>query len=263
MGYGIPEVWVFVESLRRHYAGDIALLVTSRSPAPLLAYLRSRNVRPIFFDCTFWMVAHVQIGRFVRYADFLRECERPYERIFLTDVRDVLFQSHPFIGSPAGDLTFFLEDSRMTIGQCQSNSTWVQNVFGLEALRQLAGKRIACSGTTMGSHGAILRYLDTLLSYAPPQLTSKLVGTRGEDQGIHNFILHTAALPGIQTSENHAFISNLCHVPPAEIRILPDGISAAGCARPPAIIHQYNYHGETLAFVAREYPLAPAGSPRG
>ena len=33
MGYGIPEVWVFVESLRRHYAGDIALQLMQRLKA--------------------------------------------------------------------------------------------------------------------------------------------------------------------------------------------------------------------------------------
>jgi hypothetical protein len=245
MGYDVRDVRVFVESLRRHYEGPAALLITSRSPPPLLAYLRQRNIRPIFFDCTFWMVAHVQIGRFVRYGEFLRGC----------DVSDVIFQSHPFAGSPAGELVFFLEDARATIGACPSNSFWIQNVFGDEVLKRLSGKRISCSGTTMGSHQAILRYIETLLSYATPELTSRLIGTRGEDQGIHNYMLHTAALPNIRVSENGEFVYTLARVPPAETCVLPGGISVAASGRIPAIVHQYNYHRAALELATRMYPF--------
>ena len=43
--YGIEQVRVFVESLRRHYDGEAILLVSSRSGSELADYLRRRGIR--------------------------------------------------------------------------------------------------------------------------------------------------------------------------------------------------------------------------
>jgi hypothetical protein len=52
----VPDVRVFVESLRRHFRGDVTLLITSRASAPLAKYLMSHGITPIIFDCPYWMV---------------------------------------------------------------------------------------------------------------------------------------------------------------------------------------------------------------
>jgi hypothetical protein len=253
-GYGIKEIWVFVESLRRFYDGDAALLVNSRSPQELFDYLRRHGIRPIYFDCPFWMVPHVQLGRYVRYGEFLRECPGKYSQLLLSDVSDVAFQAHPFAGLPSGELLFFLEDWRLTIDRCPTNFSWVQDIYGADGLTRLWNKRLSCSGTTVGTQAAILHYIDLLLSHAPRKLMEKLVGQRGHDQGIHNYLLHTGALPSVAMVENGEFVWTLYHVPDREIAATDNGFAVATTGKMPAILHQYNFKPAIQAFMARTYP---------
>ncbi|HYV38899.1 MAG TPA: hypothetical protein VE988_24660 [Gemmataceae bacterium] len=253
-GYGIKEIWVFVESLRRHYDGDAAMLVSSRGPDELYEYLRSRNIRAIYFDCPYWMVVHIQVGRYVRYEEFLRECPTKYDKILLSDVNDVVFQANPFAALPEGDLLFFLEDPRMTITQCPSNRQWVHQIYGQEGLTKLFNKRISCSGTTIGVHDSILYYIDHLLTQAKPDILKQITDTKGHDQAIHNYLLYTGVLPEIRTVENGEVVYTLYHVPESEIAVTDKGIAVAATGHIPAIVHQYNFKKNADAYVAQAYP---------
>jgi len=256
-GYDVKEVWSFVESLRRHYDGEVILLVSSRSSPGFIDYLRGRNIQLVYFDCLYWMDTHFQVARYIRYGELLRGSRERYDRVLLTDVGDVFFQAHPFADLPPGDLFFFLEDHHATITVCPSNSMWVQHVYGPEALLRLQSKRISCSGTTIGTHEAILGYIDKLLSHAKPALMSRLGRFSGHDQGIHNFLLHTGAFPGATVFENGGHVYTLAQVPGQDIAVDARGISLAGSARLPAVIHQYNYHAATKTFVEAAFPLPP------
>lgn len=252
-GYAAAHVRIFVESLRHHYDGDAQLVVTSRGPADLLEYLPSRGVVPRFFDTALWMTAHIQVARYARYYEILRESPKRYDRVLLTDVTDVLFQGHPFAGAPEGELLFFMEDERTTIGDSTPNATWVKQVFGDEVLRQLAAKPISCSGTTIGSHTAILRYIELLLKHARPDLMPALKGYKGHDQGIHNFLLHTGAVPA-RAVANGVHIHTLGQVPDADLEVGPDGILGAG-GRPCPIVHQWNYRPAAKAWVEKAWAV--------
>ena len=188
------------------------------------------------------MCTDVQVGRYVRYYEYLRGSAVQYERILFTDVTDVMFQGDPFDGLPDGELLCFLEDHRATIGRCESNSFWVRQIFGEEALRRLSNCRISCSGTTVRiSFTAIESYVEQLLKYAPPKLMLRLRGHRGHDQGIHNFLIHTGALPHARLVENGEHVLTLAHTPPADIKVSSDSILTADGRRAP-IVHQYTRH---------------------
>lgn len=256
MGYGPASVRRFVESLRRHYDGEIGFLVTSRGPnaQALLDYLAQWRVTPHFFDTALWMITDVQVGRYVRYYEILRGASQPYDRVLFSDVSDVVFQAHPFDGAPAGDLLAFLEHPRQTIGACQTNTLWITDIFGADMARQLAPFTVSCSGTTIGSHRAMCAYVEKLLSHAKPPLMMKLQGKRGHDQGIHNMLLHTGALPGVIQVENGTHVFTLGRVPDGEVVLTADAIlTVAG--RKPAIVHQYNYRPAVNAWVETVWPL--------
>ena len=170
-----------------------------------------------------------------------------------TDVSDVIFQAHPFRGLPEGELLFFLEDHRKTIGSCPINSNWVQGVYGPEVLKQLGDKKISCGGTTFGSHDAMLNYLDALLRYARPELMARLASRMGHEQAIHNYLLYNGLLPNVTAVENGEFVYTLGHTPEEEIVITDQGIVVGPTRRLPAIIHQYNYRTTSQAYVARAY----------
>ena len=257
-GYGVAQVRVFVESLRRHYAGDAALVVSPGSDPALFAYLRTHRVRPVFFGAGLWMPYDIQVMRYARYLDFLLTEGAAYDRVFLTDVGDVLFQDDPFARAPAGELVVAMEDPRATIASCPSNSRWILNLYGEDALAQLGPRPISCSGTTLGTRRAMLGYLDVLLAQAHPEALRKLpAGTRGHDQGMHNALLHTGRLPGAVASGNGEFVLTIGHVPDADLDLRADGIALAGQDRLPPVVHQYQYKPATAAHVARLWP-APA-----
>lgn len=253
IGCGLcPEIRVFVESLRRHYRGEIQILVTSKSPPDLIDYLRQWGVTPRLFDSALWMSPHVQLTRYVRYLEILRESQVTYDRILLTDVIDVLFQDHPLTGAPEGDLLFFMEDSRRTIGLCPDNSRWVRQVFGRTVLADLAGEVISCSGTTIGTHAAIVDYLSLLLSHVRPDVMAAVREWRGHDQGIHNYLLHTGAIPRARRIENGIWVHTLGSVPDSEVSVADDSVRTAQGDRCP-IVHQWNYRPEVAAWVSRTW----------
>ena len=249
------QVWLFVESLRRHYDGPVMLLVTSVDSDQLVAYLRSRDVIPVFFDCPYWMAAHIQLARYIRYGEILRGCDRPYDRVLLSDVSDVLFQGHPFATAPAGELLCFLEDGGRTIEQCNSNSVWVKHVFGSPGLARIGNRTVSCSGTTIGSQQAILQYIDLLLSHANPKVVAGLPHVRGHDQGIHNYLLYTGALPLARLVPNGQHVHTVGFVPDSEIGLGPSGTLLSPGGRLCPIIHQYNYKPAALAHISTVYSL--------
>lgn len=246
--YGIDKVRVFVESLRRHYDGPAALVVTSRGPPELLDYLAAHHIDVHFFDAALWMITDIQISRYVRYYEVLRGSSVRYDRILLTDVSDVLFQAHPFAGAPEGDLLFFMEDARTLVGNSEANSMWIEDMFGPQVLAEMKADRVSCSGTTMGSHDAILRYIEKLLHFCKAPLMMKLQGKRGHDQGIHNYILRHRLVEGIRAVENGTHIFTIGRMPEAEIILSDQGILTATGAKCP-IVHQYTYMKKALEWV--------------
>ncbi len=253
--FEIERVRVFVESLRQHYDGEVMILVSSRSGADFVNYLRSKNIRPIFFDCAFWMPIDMQFSRYIRYAEILAEAAEPYDSIMLSDIGDVLFQADPFKNLPAGELLVFLEDDRIRIGQSHQNSTWIEHIYGSEILARLKHECISCSGTTIGNHAAISNYLKLLTWEGRPEKAVKMQrNLRGYDQGMHNVLLHTGALSNARIIPNDQFVWTINNVPDEEIFIDKNGIHTKDGRYPP-IIHQYPYKTKTKAWVVEKFGL--------
>ena len=248
------DVRPFVESLRRFYRGDVMMLVTSKGSAALVDYLRSREIIPVFFDCQIWMVMQVKLARYVRYGELLRAADKQYARILLTDASDVLFQADPFANLPDDELLCFLEDPVRTIGQCPDDSLWIQQIFGPAILERLKDFEISCSGTTIGTHAAIVQYIDLLLQPAKPNLMAKLMNFRGHDQGIHNYLLRTGALPQARLIPNGEQVYTVGSVKDSDITLASGGVILAPGARACPVVHQFTYKPALLAHVRAAYP---------
>lgn len=86
-------------------------------------------------------------------------------RVLLADSRDLLFQRDPFTieADPTRPLDIFLEDYLRNFRNSGINMGHVVPCFGEEAVRRLlllpAPRPVSCSGVTMGSYAAVLRYL--------------------------------------------------------------------------------------------------------
>ena len=180
------------------YAGA-AVLFVGPDDVPALAPLAVRHPG---FSIRVLPKADRQLAlqRFDAMRAFLREIDAAATagRVLLSDARDVLFQRdwtrHPALAS--GDaLWVFAEDE--TIGNCRFNSSWLAQIDA--ALPSaLAHQRILCSGTTIGTGAGILAYLDAMVAVADVLVAAGRAQQTGQDQGNHNFLVHTGRLAALR-----------------------------------------------------------------
>mmetsp|Transcript_33046 Transcript_33046/g.60605 ORF Transcript_33046/g.60605 Transcript_33046/m.60605 type:complete len:314 (+) Transcript_33046:465-1406(+) len=143
-------------------------------------------------------------------------------RIFVSDVRDVYFQSNPFnfdassswsttdagAGGDGGDgddtirrgnkqqqhqtsLQVFAEDpSEFTIATQTSNARWIRETKGEKVLEEIGHNPIVCSGTTLGGAVAMESYLRAIIE----EFDNTQCDIDGCDQGLHNYLLYSGRL---------------------------------------------------------------------
>ena len=118
----------------------------------------------------------------------------PDSRIMLTDSRDVLFQANPFSALEQGKEQLVLSLESRGIEPGDITYTWLVDVYGKSTTESWRGKPISCSGTTMGSKKRIIEYLE-LMNLEILRHRNRISHTIGYDQGIHNYLLYSGALP--------------------------------------------------------------------
>jgi hypothetical protein len=127
----------------------------------------------------------------------------PTSWILLSDFRDVFFQANPFQYRPyewnSYQLVAFQETHPVkTIKRCKHNSNWVKLCYGRKGLQTIGSNTVSCSGTVMGIPSAITAYsilmVDQIRSKVRGYGNDECLGTRGIDQGFHNWLLYTDQL---------------------------------------------------------------------
>jgi len=191
------------------------------------------------------LVINTHSSRFLQYVDFLKNQGVEYDKIMLTDVRDVCFQADPFARIPADQLWMFQEQGPETLGSQPRNRRWVEATFGRKVLRQIAHQPIICSGVTIGGAANILGYLDAM----EPELI-KRTPIYIPDQGIHNAMAYTGAFDHL-----HPVIVKNGDGPVLTVGLMTEAqfqwnaagqlVDAAGV--PYAVIHQFDRHPKLVA----------------
>jgi hypothetical protein len=254
VGLSVAEVRVFVESLRAvGYTGDVALLV--RWPGlPVRRYLRSRRVRsmPIVQVRSFSRSVHAR--RYAIYAAYLRARLEQYDQVLLSDVRDVVFQRHPFEGITSSKCHFFLEGDKQTIGEDPTNSRWVRGCATHDQVEAVAACRISCSGITIGGTRAILVYLDRMADRIRDihfRIYRKI--GHGYDQAIHNLLVHLSPdIDGIIV-QNNGHIATMALEPQSLYRLDAAAQIHTADGHLPAICHQYDRFADFRAAIEARY----------
>lgn len=183
----------------------------------------------------------VWCARYFLYLDYLRARPDSYRRVMITDLKDVVFQRNPFEAEPDAPLSCFLESRRHCIGTCAINRRLVETAYGTEEVARLADRPISCSGVTIGSQAGMLEYL-RLMTRALMRLRRQYGGL---DQGVHNHLLHTGAIPGVKAVENdEGAVMTLGYVRPEEMRFDEEGRLLDRHGRVVPVLHQYDRHPE-------------------
>lgn len=175
--------------------------------------------------------------RYRLYREYLRTHDESFERILLTDVRDVLFQSDPFAFAWSPGINATLEAPGMTIGRCPHNSHWVENHLGPQALDFLRDEPISCSGTTVADQETLLEYLDAMIE----QSTGFSPGNNmaGFDQAIHNILIRKEFDSKTTFHDNAGPILTLGYHP-GEPECDASGLVLNASGKPAVIVHQYD-----------------------
>lgn len=125
--------------------------------------------------------------RFLRYLSYLQQ--NPYQRVLISDVKDVLFQRDPFQVLPASGLAVGMEAQNKTIASEPWNAHTIGLVYGPRVLEQIGASPVSCSGVTSGDRNSMLRYLELM---AAEILSLSFRATwQPLDQAPHNYILWT------------------------------------------------------------------------
>ncbi|KAH8098319.1 hypothetical protein JL720_1258 [Aureococcus anophagefferens] len=220
---------MFVGSLRKAgFAGDVALSVSPEKEMKrhVAAYLKNQHVLayPFKFTCggprgrkllvtpggcvlDDWYRDRdargprpLAISRYEMYETWLRQYSAESYVLDL-DTRDTFFQADPFLplaarrsaADHAKDLYVFEEDGLKTTGTCKWNKGWLRC---FEAAKwhtpETWTQPVRCSGSTLGSRDAMLKYVDAMLSASDEWLCHRTKGIPS-DQGYHNYLILSGA----------------------------------------------------------------------
>jgi hypothetical protein len=253
--YTKKDIAPFVRSLRgTGYTGDIVLWVSNLDSETRDFFTEHGVHSEFFWDITF-VPFHFMLSRNFSYYSWLRAMEnrnRYFDRIFLTDVRDVVFQSDPFTAAPPGELVVFLEDQSATLDTCPYDAYWVRSSAGKHVFDELRGRRISCAGTVLGTWTGILRYLLQIqLGAFECAIPARLL--EGIDQGIHNVLLYRNRLRSATVVENGEHVFTMGTVPQRNVIVTPENKIADRRGRVCPVLHQYDRHPSVRDMLSHLY----------
>lgn len=210
---------------------------------PICRRLIAGTSNPALVQFTAKWFQNLSILRFFFYRSFLRRNPGKYQFVFLTDLRDVVFQADPFRDVAPGELRVFLEEPWLRQGKDINSCRWLSELFGDEIVRQLADTTLICSGTIMGDSRRMQEYLDVFMLALS---RARSVMRMGMDQGLHNYLLYTGLMEEVTMCANRECeVLTMGLINPGEV--LPRDSAARfidAMGRPYPVLHQFDRHPE-------------------
>lgn len=232
--------------LHSFHAGPLHRMIGAHAARAPRRLLRLRRVLAEFH--------HIGCSRYWHYLAYLNSPAGAADRVLLTDVRDVVFQSDPFAATPADRMLCALE--RATLAGEPVNTRWLDFVYGRQAWSRFESERVSCAGTTLGPAPLIKRYLE-LVGAEIARLTPRLVGQDGLDQAVHNHVLRTRAELPVTFSDNGAGPIATLHGEDVSRFPSSDAFPLLNLdLRPPAIVHQADRHPALAASLSADVERA-------
>lgn len=206
------------------------------------------SLRIIFYEMYFQLLKlwhHPHFVRWLSYAEFMK-VNPQYEKIFISDVKDVAFQAPFFEELDCSDLWFFKQDVQYG-GDDFWDTKWYRSSYGTRALNKVIGKPVFCIGTVMGSTKGIQAFLKIMCAEilkAP---------FRGVEQATFNHLFYTEAFKNIafQIYENAVGpVLTLTAGSWSRFKVCSDGLFTINGKLIP-VIHMYDRHQEAFEFFSR------------
>ena len=260
-GYDYPFVEPFFESLKRvNYRGEVVVFVSDKVSKATRRKLATTDAKFIDYHSAFPFIEsyresfkHISPSisinnyRFILFLQFLTTHQDEYERVMLTDIRDVIFQKEPFSAESGQGVSFFLEAPSQTFRH-KFNYEWLSAATDVQTADALADEPVSCAGITIGSIKKIIAYL----AYIKSKLVNREKLEWGLDQGIHNSYLYVAKPDGLRVfSSDDPYVINLGAYQPYNVDQGGQVVNSKG--EPYAIVHQYDRSGKLFIAIKEKY----------
>lgn len=151
---------------------------------------------------------HAAYRRYPLILRWLKKNRALYDRIILTDTRDIAIYSDPFVqfDNATEPLMIFTEVVPYHYDRWY-NQPWVRNCYGQAFLDTIMHEMVTCCGVVAGLTDAVIAYLKAFVH----QLAEKrLCDPAGADTAIHVYITHSVLL-GVQTVNSE--VARIRHAP--------------------------------------------------
>lgn len=180
---------------------------------------------------------HPQLSRFFFYREYLSSNQ--YDRVLLSDIRDVVFQDDPFTQLPTSGIAVSIESRKYTIKTNYWNALWIRLGYGRSALDRIGDNPVSCAGITYGDVDSIKRYLN-LMTVELLKMPLRAFIQLG-DQGIHNYLVWTGKLGSFDKLETLSSpVATLNSFNNDELKFREDGFLLNSDDSLVSIVHQYD-----------------------
>lgn len=163
------------------------------------------------------------------YELFLNLNASAYQQVLFVDSRDSVFQADPF---PVPEMQVFAEDC--AIGESHFAHRWLQLTYGTAMWRRLRAQGFLCSGVSIAPMTQAAGYATQMSAQC-----QAVMALGGEDQAVHNFLVHTGRVSAKINTFGAGSAINLNSVPFDRLRVAAGQLVDAE-AHPYAVVHQYD-----------------------
>mmetsp|Transcript_26200 Transcript_26200/g.38816 ORF Transcript_26200/g.38816 Transcript_26200/m.38816 type:complete len:481 (+) Transcript_26200:100-1542(+) len=252
---------VFCASLRKHSSADVVLFANSPVSDLNLEIASKYNINLIPFSLSEFPVAHQAYHpstlRWTMIYNFFQvdANRKKYQRVWMIDVRDSMFQSDPFAILPVDGSAFYAFKGVETkvISQCGWNGGWVRDCFGESMVKTVGLKPIICSGVSVGTIDTVLPYIEQMYTITSGKDTSAkfpMCERNGVDQGVHNVLVHTGRVPNLHIwGQSDSPVLNL-QAKVARVEGMTVHNKKGELA---AVVHQYDRYPDLQKALFKEY----------
>jgi len=235
-GYQKKDLFYFVETVRKVFSGRIFFIVNKTINSETNHYLNKNKIDLFFTKLT---SRTIYKDRYQIYLDIIKN-NLNLEKVMLTDTKDVIFQSDPFLNKSLSNLNFFLEDKEII--NCSTNTRWILRSYGKIVYKKIKNKKISCSGVTIGCKKEIVQYCNQMIHEIKYKKYYSLNPfNKGSDQGNHNIIVNSAQFKTAKKFCNSdALVVNLSNSNEKIVKYANGKFSIN--KKIISVIHQYNSH---------------------
>ena len=181
------------------------------------------------------------------YKNFL-ENHSEYENIFVTDVRDVIFQDDIFARyKDYKNFLVYAEENQVIQNDQTYNSMWIKHLFGEEIYQELKDKVAICCGTVCGSNSEIKILFAAMIKILEHS------SLWGDEQAAMNYLIHKNLLPIENLIGSDCQTGEIFTVGLVKDYKITDKNILRGDGEVPAIVHQYDRKSDMVELANKFY----------